>query len=153
MLAGAALAALVLATPAAAAATPEPVLASGSITYSWQGDPAHGCGAVGVCNVVGALIADVAGPGSVTRLAAGTVLNLDDTRVTVRVLSGSGSTATTCIDGSAAAGGPGLFVTGRRRGALRARFEAGLSSGRCAGPLAADLGRLDKHNVREPARS
>jgi len=51
-----------LAAPSAAAASrppaDEPVLVSGSLTYTWQGDPARGCALEGLCNVVGSVIFD-----------------------------------------------------------------------------------------------
>jgi hypothetical protein len=53
MLAAAALATLAL--PADALAD-ESLTATGSITYTWQGDPARGCAAAGLCGVLGEVI-------------------------------------------------------------------------------------------------
>ena len=53
MLAAAALATLALPTHAFA---DESLSATGSITYTWQGDPARGCAQAGLCGVQGEMI-------------------------------------------------------------------------------------------------
>ena len=140
MLAAAALAALALPVHALAE---ESLAASGSITYTWQGDPAHGCAAVGVCAVQGELIVEP---------QSGVPSGGDDRHPAVRVKPPyawrvpSGD----CVD----SGGPlsgDLFVVGPHPGS-RGRIEPALSSGRCAGPLEQDFARLTLPVTRLPGK-
>lgn len=137
MLAFAALAALGIPAHAVAAQSFE---ASGSITYTWQGDPARGCATVGVCGVQGALILGVGGGFSTS--GGGPVRGLLDvpfnaSGATVRVADGAG--AGECVDQPASQIGGGDVLITRRGGRLVGRIEGALSSGRCAGPRNGDL--------------
>ena len=115
--------------------------ASGSISYTWQGDPARGCAAVGVCGVQGALMLSTqgvsgsgGGPGGIIDIPIGT------SGATVRVAGGPG--AGDCVDvPSANPPGADLLIT-HRAGRLVGQVRGGLSSGRCAGPPQQDLARI-----------
>ena len=131
----AAIGAVAVAAPAAADQTLE---ATGSITYTWQGDPGHGCATVGVCDVAGALIVDAQGSVDLQQLRHQSILNLNNGAATVRVLTGTGQSASECVDLPPNQGGVSVFVR-RSAGGLVGAITPPLSSGRCAGPLVSDL--------------
>lgn len=135
MLAVAALATLAL--PARAFAE-ESLTATGSVTYTWQGDPAHGCAAAGLCGVRGEVV--VAAQGVASAFSSHGIIDVPffSPGPTVRA-DGPGGV---CVDAPAGPQGSDLFITRRRRGGLVGRIEQSLSSGRCAGPTAQDLARL-----------
>jgi len=112
--------------------------ATGSITYTWQGDPAHGCAVVGVCDVQGALIVDAQGSVDLQQFRHQSILNLDNGNATVRVITGNGQDASECVDTPTYQAGVSAFVT-PAAGGLVGTITPPLSSGRCAGPLASDL--------------
>ncbi len=128
-------AAALMAPPAAA---DESLQASGLITYTWQGSPSLGCAAVGVCGVQGALIVDAQGGADAQELGRQTIINLGNSSATVRVITGNGQSASEGVDGAPNQGGESVFVT-RAGGRLLGTIAPTLSSGRCAGPLAAEL--------------
>lgn len=127
-----------------AAAVAEPALAdqtlqaTGSITYTWQGDPGHGCAAVGVCDVQGALVVDAQGNGDVQQLRHQSIINLYNGAATARVITGAGQSASECVDMASNEGAVSVFVRSSAAG-LVGTITPSLSSGRCAGPLASDL--------------
>lgn len=131
----------VCAAPAfASGSTPvrnEQLSVSGSLAFSWQGDPARGCAAEGVCGIHGALIVTAPDGGDLTRFRGATTVYLNSS-ATVRVQrSVNGSIAGECVDVLGSQGGFGseLFLSGST-----ARVDFGeASSGRCAGPVGADL--------------
>jgi hypothetical protein len=135
MLAAAALA--TLAVPARALAD-ESLTATGSITYTWQGDPARGCSAAGLCGVRGEVI--VAPQAGTTGFSfRGTIdVPVLSPALIVRATGPGGI----CVDGPTGGIGSDLFITRRRHGRLVGRIEPSLSSGRCAGPTAQDLARV-----------
>src|SRR5262249_34086376 len=128
-----------LALPAHAVA--EEFSSSGSITYTWQGDPARGCAAEGVCGIKGALILEPEGTVGVTGIGPtqGPIqVPLEPSTATVRVSDGPG--AGECVDTpSAVYEGGSLLIGPGDGGGLVGHIESSLSSGRCAGPLARDL--------------
>jgi len=131
-----------LALPAHAVAD-QTFTASGSVTYTWQGDPASGCAAVGVCGVQGALILQSQGSGSSTGGGPprGTIdVPIESTGSTVRVADGSG--AGECVDVASLFPGGDLLITRRTGGGLVGHIGPSVSSGRCAGPLEQDLAAL-----------
>lgn len=136
MLAVAGLAPLVL--PAYAVAN-EPLAASGSIAYTWQGDPARGCAAVGVCGVQGALMLQSQGISSSGGPPGSINVAINASGSTVRVAGGPGGGE--CVDVPASAAAGNLLIT-RRGGRLIGRIQGALSSGRCAGPRQQDLARI-----------
>lgn len=147
---GVAVALLVVgALTAAPAMADESLEATGSITYTWQGSPGQGCAAIGVCDVQGALIVDAAGSADVQGVGHQTVINLDTSSATARVLTGTGQSASECVDAAPNPPGVAVFVE-RSSGRLVGAIQPSLSSGRCAGPLASDLQRLTLA-VRESA--
>ena len=137
MLAAAALAPLAL--PGAAMA--ETFTTTGSITVTWQGDPARGCSAEGLCGVQGALILQPEGSvgvgGSGPRRGPIDVPLVPAT-ATVRVSDGAG--AGECVDAPSGPGEVGSLLIARKSGgSVVGHVESALSSGRCAGPLQQDL--------------
>jgi hypothetical protein len=130
-----------LALAAAPATADESLNATGSIIYTWQGDPSLGCAAVGVCGVQGALTIDAQGDADALSLGPSTSINLFLSATTVRVRNGAGSSGDECVDVPAIA--PANLVIARQAGGgLTARIDPTPSSGRCAGPLAQDLAGL-----------
>ncbi|MBV9339071.1 MAG: hypothetical protein JO243_24545 [Solirubrobacterales bacterium] len=120
----------------------ESLNASGSITFTWQGDPSHGCAAVGVCDVRGALIIQAQGAGGdAQRFGHQTIITLGGGGSEVRVSTGTGQGARECVDASGEQVGLSIFVRHSSSG-LVAALDPALSSGRCAGPLAQDLAGL-----------
>ncbi len=130
------------ALPAAAASGALPnnenVVPSGSLTYTWHGDPARGCVAAGVCDVQGELILRPLGDGQVSVFGRSHAadINLDVSGV-VRVLRG-GAAPGECVDNPSTV--PGLDI--RFLTATRAVLNAPADSGRCAGPLESDLANM-----------
>jgi hypothetical protein len=135
MLAGAVL--LVLALPTYALAD-ESLTASGAITYTWQGDPARGCAAAGLCGVRGELIVAPQGGTSAFSFRGTIDVPFFSPDSTVRVAGPGG----VCVDVPTGSFGSDLFVTHRGHGKLRGRIEPPLSSSRCAGPTAQSLARI-----------
>ncbi len=119
----------------------ESLSASGALTYTWQGDPARGCAATGVCDIRGQLIIRAQPQGG--QLFAfgndGATIAVGSSAA-VRVLRG-GPSPGVCVD---IPGEPpsGLNISLSSRGALRAAIQASPGSGRCAGPLQSDLGGI-----------
>jgi hypothetical protein len=102
MLAGAALAPLAL--PAHAVA--ETFTTTGSITFTWHGDPARGCAAEGLCAVQGELTLAAQGSVSVESFGANprrVDAPLETSGSTARVLDGAG--AGECVDVVSGPGG------------------------------------------------
>jgi hypothetical protein len=129
---------LALIAPAAASAD-EQLLVSGSVTYSWHGDPSRGCAAVGLCGVEGAVIVDPQGSADTQRVAGRTFVNFEFPDATVRVLEGNGE----CVDTPGDAAGQVLVLARGAHGGLVGQIQQPLSSGRCPGPIAQDLSGLD----------
>lgn len=135
MLAAAALATLVV--PARGLAD-ESLTATGSITYTWQGDPARGCAAAGLCGVRGEVI--VQPQGGAIAIASGATIDVSviGQALVVRATEPGG----VCVDAPTPPTGNDLFITRRRHGGLVGRIEPPLTSSRCAGPTAQDLARV-----------
>ena len=129
--------AVLVAVPAQAWAD-EPLLASGSFTYTWHGDPARGCAAAGLCGIDGAVVVEAQGQADASSFGHMTNISLFPSASTVRVLDGDGGAGGECVD--IPPNGAGDLLIGREvHGRLQARVQAPISSGRCAGPLAQDL--------------
>jgi hypothetical protein len=123
------------------AAADESLTASGSIVYTWHGDPARGCAQVGVCGVQGAVVIQPRGGADLFSFGRSSgEVNFFENSATVRVRGADGGT---CVDQAGGTNGsPGTVgVSWNAGGAVRATF-ADVSSGRCAGPVAQDLGGL-----------
>jgi hypothetical protein len=129
----------------------ETLQATGSITYTWQGSPSLGCTAIGVCDVQGALIVEAQGPTDAQTAGHQTIITLDNSSATVRVVTGTGQSASECVDSPPNPGGASVFVR-RSGGGLVGAIEPALSSGRCAGPLASDLSALTLPVRRSPGK-
>jgi hypothetical protein len=126
-----------LALPAQALAD-ESLSATGSITYTWQGDAAHGCAAAGLCGVRGELIVAPLGDLGASAFRGTIDVPIFSPDLTVRVAGPGGI----CVDVPEGFAAGSLFVTHRGHGKLVGRIEPPLSSDRCAGPTAQDLARL-----------
>lgn len=150
-----ALAAVVLLAPSVGATvgqrvTQQPgVTVSGAITYVWHGDPALGCAAAGVCGVRGSLIVhpqqDTVFEGAVS---------LSPVLAVVRVRRDSpGVSSGLCVD-PLSFDFLDLVLQRVGRGRLSGALEGPVlpSSGRCAGPTAADLAVLGLSVRRLPTR-
>jgi putative CocE/NonD family hydrolase len=125
-----------MAVAAPLAPTNESLVASGSITYTWQGDSALGCAAVGVCGVKGAVIVRPQGQTSLNSFGGMIDISLAASGPTVRALNGSGE----CVDVLGAPFEPtDLFIRRDAHHRLVGHVEPPVSSGRCAGPVAHDL--------------
>lgn len=119
----------------------ESVTSTGSLTYTWHGDPARGCAAAGVCGVSGEI--SLQPQGQTTLNPAGGILDAPLIgSATVRVMRvRPGASPSECVD---VAGQPfGFDLQIARRHVLGARLPDPPASGRCAGPLGADLAALD----------
>lgn len=121
----------------AGAGTLESVTATGSVTYTWHGDPSRGCAAVGVCELSGEVVLHPQGQSAVNSSGGLTDIPIGGS-ATTRVLRGTGpAPAGECVDVPESPIGLDLRIF--RRGGLMAAIQPPPSSGRCAGPLAADL--------------
>jgi hypothetical protein len=155
---GLALAALTaLASPVSAGAvsnaSDEQVHATGSIVYTWHGDPARGCAQAGVCGVRGALVFQPDGDGDVFRFGSfGSLLGFAGETATVRVQGGDLGAGGECVD-QTEGDASGMSLNLSPGGAVSGEFPPGaLSSGHCAGPLSQDLARLLIRGHRSHAR-
>jgi hypothetical protein len=132
------------AAPALAAAGPtdEQLSVTGSLAYAWHGDPARGCAAAGLCAVSGALTVEPLGYGDFAPFGGRQDLFIDVTS-TVRVRRDDGDAAPAeCVDTFGGNGGLDAQLI-RRGSATVAALQPGFSSARCAGPLAADLAKIE----------
>lgn len=138
MLAAAALAGIAALAVSGRALADESLSTTGSITYTWQGDPARGCAAAGLCGVHGELVLNAAGTTSALSFGGRTIdIPFFGSSGIVRVAGPNGD----CVDVAGGVFGGDLFVT-RVRGKLVGRMSPAPSSGRCAGPLEQDFARL-----------
>ncbi len=124
-------------TAGAARLRNESLTANGALTYTWQGDPARGCAAVGVCDIRGQLIVRAQTQGQLFAFGSGGGNISLGASATVRVLR-SGPHPGTCVDTPDQTLN-GLIISLRSRGGLYATVQAPPGSGRCAGPLQTDL--------------
>jgi hypothetical protein len=149
-----ALLALIVAAPTPAAAD-ESLTPSGSITYTWHGDPSRGCAAVNLCGVEGALVVSPHGSATASTFRGSTNFGLDFSASTVRVTGGPGAAAGPCVDVPAGLVASSLFISPGPGGSLVGRIQPPLSSGRCAGPTQLDLGQIalpvSKTGTKRPA--
>jgi hypothetical protein len=121
------------------------VTLTGGLTVVWTGDPARGCAAAGQCGVRGSLQM-VQGDEAASESGGGAPpLELSDQSAVARVqTTAPDGTFTGCADLVPV----DFFLTVRKtRGAARATLDASdalgaPSSGRCAGPTAADIGTM-----------
>jgi hypothetical protein len=118
----------------------ENVSVSGSLTYTWHGDPARGCAAAGVCDVQGELILRPMGDAQVSVFGSGHGDQIFvDVSGVVRVQR-RGADPGECVD--VVQTGIGLDIRLASKSASQALLNAPADSGRCAGPLATDLANM-----------
>jgi hypothetical protein len=129
---------------------------SGTLTFSWRGDPARGCQAAGVCAVSGALEVIPADQSDTFETPATRNIEIEDDSSVVRVTD-PGSTPSqphVCAEPSPF----GMFLVVMRRRQLPG-LEAitipfsGPSSGDCAGPSSLSLGDFTLPARRLPGPS
>jgi hypothetical protein len=132
----------------AAGTAPKPpvnqaVTVTGTLTYTWHGDPSRGCAHEAVCGSHGALIVHFDGYGQLFSTGRTGSADLQSASATVRVRRDDpGMQPGECVDTPSLAGF-GIHIARTRPGHYLATLASpGASSGRCAGPLAADLARL-----------
>jgi hypothetical protein len=115
--------------------------ASGSLTVTWHGDVARGCAAAGLCGTDGEVILRPS-TGSEGLGSSGPISELSVALVgTVRVRRVDGqSTPAECVEPISEGFGGGLQLVLARHWA--ATLQPAPTSGRCAGPLGADLAGL-----------
>lgn len=116
----------------------ESLTSTGSITYTWQGDPARGCAAAGLCAVQGALIVQPQGDTSASSFGGTVSVSIFSPSATIRS-SGPGGV---CVDVASGFFFGQLSFPRRGHGGVVGRIEPPFSSGRCAGPTAQALARL-----------
>ena len=137
---------LMAVAPAAVARSSLPsslsVSSTGSVTVTWQGDPARGCAADGLCGTYGDEVltsdqgSEYASSGPVTSFS----VSLSGT-IRVRRTE-NGAAAGDCVEQSNDAFGPTLNLLRGPRGKWTAAIQPAPSSGTCAGPLASDVAQL-----------
>ena len=125
--------------------------ATGSLTYTWSGDPARGCAAVGVCGIHGELILFPQPTGQNASPGGPVNITLDGSAVTRVIREVGGAALGECADAS---GGPfgAIAFNLPRHGTTNATVQPPPSSGRCAGPTGADLAGVSVP-VRRTGRS
>jgi hypothetical protein len=125
------------------------VIASGQLIATWHGDAARGCAQAGVCDVAGSTtLASDEGESEATGSGGDLLdlLSIEAARSVIRVVRGAPENPSgICLDGMRAAElavEPRSARAGRVRLALASREfppGAGLSAGRCAGPLPEEI--------------
>jgi hypothetical protein len=116
--------------------------ATGSLTYTWTGDPARGCAAAGVCGIHGVLILRPQSPPQALSPGGGSVvLPLDGSSVARVVREQAGAVLGECTDLPENSFGTLYFNLLRRR-ATTATVQPPPTGGRCAGPAGADLAKV-----------
>jgi hypothetical protein len=117
---------------------------TGSLTFTWRGDPSRGCAAEGLCGVTGSIV--VRAGGSANGVGRGLPrFEVQDEGAIARVTEESaGGAVRSCVELEGV--DVQLSLSHKRGGGLVARrggvFDAGPSAGRCAGPTASDLAAL-----------
>lgn len=126
------------ATASGALRNNESLRASGSLTYTWHGDPARGCAAAGVCDTQGELILRPTDDAQVSDLGRHHTADINvDVSGVDRVLRG-GADPGECVDLPQTVFGLDM----RLQSATKAVLNAPANSGRCAGPLQNDLASM-----------
>lgn len=121
----------------------ESIIATGSLTYTWSGDPARGCAAVGVCGIHGELILRPQTSGQNVAPGLGPVSVFLDPSSAARVVRKEGGAVVgECVDLPASSFDMLFFTLPRRGAKTSATIQSPPSSGRCAGPTGADLARV-----------
>lgn len=142
-----------LAAPGIASAAPT-LNPSGTLTFSWHGDPARGCQAAGVCGVSGSLVVIPQDQSGSSESPPSRNISIEDDAAVVRVTD-PGSTPDqphVCTDLEAV--NFQLLIVRPRSGGLRALagpFQTP-TSGDCAGPLALALADFTLPARRLPGR-
>jgi hypothetical protein len=142
------------AAPGVALADTPTLNPSGTLTFSWQGDPSRGCQAVGVCAVSGSLVVIPADQSGSSESPRSRDIQIEDDGAVARVTD-PGSTPSQphiCTQLTPV----NMFLTIKRRalGGLHAlaQWFSVPSSGDCAGPLAGALGAFTLPTRRLPGR-
>lgn len=133
--------ALSIGTASAAGPVNESLVATGALTYTWHGDPAHGCAALNECDVQGEIVLRAIGQGQFAQFAFRGPSDLFvQTTGTVRV-RGGGAEGGECV-APVGQNFPGVDVQIRHGRDSLAVIQQVPGSGPCAGPLQRDLAAL-----------
>jgi hypothetical protein len=121
----------------------ESLIATGSLTYTWNGNPARGCAAVGVCGIHGELVLRPQTSGQSVAPGLGPVSVFLRPSGAARVFREKGGAVIgECVDLPASSFDMLFFTLPRRGTTTSATIQSPPSSGRCAGPTGADLARV-----------
>ena len=126
------------AVPAAALADPPSLNPSGTLTFSWRGDPARGCQAAGVCAVSGSLEVIPADQSGSSETPKSRDIRIEDDNAVVRVTDPGSTPVQPHICTQLAPVSMVLTVLRTHSGGLQATglpFLSSPSSGDCAGPV------------------
>jgi hypothetical protein len=117
----------------------ESLTPTGSLTYTWSGDPARGCASAGLCGIHGELILRPQQVGGIITPVNEPITVFLNQSGAVRVLRQEGGAVVgECVDLSGSSSAL-LSLTPSRHRATTAGIEPPPSSGRCAGPTSNDL--------------
>ena len=115
----------------------------GTLTYAWHGDRARGCASRGLCGAQGSVIVHFDGYGQITSRPIRGTVSVFGASATARVRRDDpGAQPAECVDAISVAEF-GITLVRLAPGRYRATLEPGqISGGRCAGPLASQIGKL-----------
>jgi len=142
------------AAPGVALADTPTLNPSGTLTFSWQGDPARGCQAAGVCAVAGSLEVIPADQSGATESPPQRDIQIEDDGAVVRVTDPGSTPNQPRICTQLTPVSMFLTIKRRRSGGLHAlaQWFSVPSSGDCAGPLATALDAFTLPARRLPGR-
>lgn len=137
------------AAPGVASADVPTLNPTGALTFSWQGDPARGCQAAGVCAVSGSLVVIPEDQSGSAESPRSRDIRIDDAGAVVRVTDPGSTDAQPHVCTQLAPVIMELTVARRHSGGLHAVADtfSAPTSGDCAGPSALSLS-----NIQLPAR-
>lgn len=129
----------------------EPVDISGGMTLLWHGDPGRGCATQNLCSTHGSVVIQFTGYGNLQGNRSGPGLALDGLTAIARVRRDDPQGAGECVD-TVATNQLGITFRHGQNGWQAVIDGGSLSSGRCAGPLNGDVGRIVLPIRRLPGR-
>jgi hypothetical protein len=133
------------AAPGVALADTPTLNPSGTLTFSWQGDPARGCQAAGVCAVSGSLEVIPADQSGSMETPATRTIQIEDDNSVVRVIDPGSTPSQPHVCTQPVPISTTLIIARPRHSKRLQAFSASFlppSSGDCAGPSASSLNDL-----------